>query len=484
MENKVIVYNSHIEVLNYKNCNNLRKLLSYFSIWDKRPNGSNYISMEAYVIKNEKLYLHSGININYLMEYYSNHNLEYQLNGNPYSQLNANMVTQPRNELQKETINFLTRENNILSFVCLKPGSGKTFCAINSIISMKMIPLIIVDMKLLSNQWIKSFTDFTNLLEDEICLIQGTSTIKKLFTLKKKKSKVFIINHKTITSFINVMNKTNEDGWNILSELFTKLGIGIKVFDECHENFKNMIHIDLFTNIKHTFYLTATPFRSDANENKMYKKLFGNIDLYGYHESRYEKYLYYININWNTNPTQIEEIKMSTIRGFNLISYSDYLYKKHLPEFGDILLKTLKIFLDLKSDSKIAIVFSCNNMIESMKKFLTISLDEKHTVGIFSTLIANDQLRLKELDNQIILTTISGFRKGADKEGLNVLINTVPVSSGTVIEQISGRTRYNKNYKCYFVQLTDNGFKQCKAHKVKRDKIMENIAKKTFEMEF
>jgi len=84
------------------------------------------------------------------------------------------------------------------------------------------------------------------------------------------------------------------------------------------------------------------------------------------------------------------------------------------------------------------------------------------------------------LDNQLILTTLKGFGKGVDVDGLCIVINTVSVSSAVLMEQLSGRLRYKEGIKKYFVQLTDQGFKQCRNHSKIRNKFMQKVAKKSF----
>ena len=84
------------------------------------------------------------------------------------------------------------------------------------------------------------------------------------------------------------------------------------------------------------------------------------------------------------------------------------------------------------------------------------------------------------MDNQLILTTLKGFGKGVDVVGLCIVINTVSASSTVIMEQLSGRLRNEEGLKKYFIQLTDNGFKQCRNHSKIRNRFMQKVAKKCF----
>jgi hypothetical protein len=102
---------------------------------------------------------------------------------------------------------------------------------------------------------------------------------------------------------------------------------------------------------------------------------------------------------------------------------------------------------------------------------------------MYCGLIKNKKDRLAELDKDIIVTTLKGFNKGVDVERLGVVINTVSISSKTLTDQLAGRLRYNKNYKSYFVDITDEGFKQCVNHAKIRARFLNKIAKSTMTFE-
>lgn len=475
--NNIKIYCSKIVIENYKNLES-NKLLNSLSVWNESKYKGKYISWKAYNIDNNDLIIHKGINMYYLKTLYPNHNIVYYDNGNPYNTFNnIKMKIKPRNDLQVCSITFLLNNPDTQKFLCLKPGDGKTYCTINYIISRGINSIVIVDNDKLINQWKESFLKFTNLKEDDIFIISGSPSIDKLLDKDYDgRYKIFIASHRTIDSF----SSKNKNGFSILDRVFFNTGIGIKVFDEAHVEWKNIFNIDINTNIKETVYLTATPDRSNPAESKVYRNLFNNIEYYGLNMSKDDKYINYIEFLWNSKPTDINKANMKNNYGFDANSYNEYILSNKYNEFLNLLNNNILNLLFKKKIKKVAIVVNCNNLVESLYNDLSNIYFDK-TIGRYCGLVPIKD-RMKELDKDIIITTIKGFNKGVDVNGLEVVINTVSVSSAVIIEQLSGRLRYNSNYKSYFIQLTDTGFYEIKKHSKLRNQTMSKIAKKSYKI--
>lgn len=488
MENIIKVLTSSIAIYNYKN-GKYKEFKNKLSVWQKTKNGGNYITWTAYEEDedNEVLYIHKGIKLSQLMWYFPEHTLEYDTSGNPCKYMKLNLTVEPRSDIQRESIDYLLNKgefvdykNETQKFLCLKPGDGKTYCAINYVTQSKRIPIIVVDNDKILNQWKESFKKFTDIDDKEMFVISGSSTIKKLMKQTNNPYKVYLASHRTLDSYC-------DGNWNLLNDLFQKIGIGDKIFDEAHIEWRNIFYIDINTDVKNTIYLTATPARSNYAEQEVYSCLFDGVVTYGLTESRNEKYIRYIEYLWNSHPTDYEELNMSNAHGFDSNAYNDYLIKRKYDQYFKMLKKLLGDLWDKDPNQKIAIVVNCNNMIEKLYDDFSKSIfvnsttkkAKKVKVGRFCGLVPKSS-RDKELDNQLILTTLKGFGKGVDVDGLCIVINTVSASSTVIMEQLSGRLRYKEGVKKYFIQLTDNGFKQCRNHSKLRNRFMQKIAKKCF----
>jgi superfamily II DNA or RNA helicase len=343
-----------------------------------------------------------------------------------------------------------------------------------------LIPVIIVDSEKLLKQWTDSFFKFTNITEEDIGIISGRISIDKLLEKGLKTYKVYIAMHQSLQSYC-------KNDWNVVDNLFSKIGIGVKIVDEAHAYWKNMFDIDVHTNIKNNLYLTATPFLSNSAEDQVYQNMVSYIVSYGYtlkFQSIYHNIFY---VSWNTHPTDVEEYKMSSNYGFNQNLYNDYLLKEeNYNDFLELLDILVDTFMNYKDDTKVAIVVNCNNMVQALYEHFTndYEFEGDIEVGRFCGLIKKKEDREKELEKKLIITTIKSFNKGVDVDNLSTVINTVSISSKTMIDQLSGRLRYSDKYKSNFVDITDVGFEACRRHLRTRTKFLDKIAKKSIECEF
>ena len=133
---------------------------------------------------------------------------------------------------------------------------------------MKIKSIVITYSNTLLSQWKESIKEFTNLKEEDILFISGSPMMNMILNDKSKKAKnakIFLCTHATIHSFCETY------GWDKLNEVFKKLSIGLKFIDEAHTNFANMLMLDFYTNVFRTYYVTATPKRSDWREDRIYQ---------------------------------------------------------------------------------------------------------------------------------------------------------------------------------------------------------------------
>jgi len=477
---RIVVNTTSIAIEEYKK-GNYKKLMNSLSVWDSYPNGGKYISYSAFIEDEESdtLYIHRGYDLKELMSCYPYHNLVFDLIPDSFKHMKLNMKSKPRNELQQNCIRFLLGIGNYKDtadenqkFVCLDPGTGKTYCAIEYTVRKGLIPIIIVNNDTILKQWKESYLKFTDINEKEIFTISGSPSIKKLMKTNNSDYKVFLASHRTIASFTS-------DDLSLMNQIFSKIGVGVKIFDEAHIEWKNIFNIDMYTDVKYNIYLTATPSRSNPNENMVYERMFGSIPVFGLNgeqeEDLYRRVVYF---DWNSHPTTQDIMGMSNNHGFDSNAYNDYLLENK-DAFFPLVEDLITQFFEKDNESKIAVVVNCNNMIQELHDYLSEIFPEK-SIGRFCGLIPNKKERFKELDKDIILTTLRGFNMAIDVYGLNVLINTVSFSSETLIKQLCGRLRYIPNKKSWFIDFLDTGFSQCVSHRRFRKKFLKNIAIKEF----
>ena len=118
---------------------------------------------------------------------------------------------------------------------------------------------------------------------------------------KNDNTVIYLVTHGTLKSY------GDRFGWDKVSELFKHLKIGIKIFDEAHQNFENMLMIDYFTNVYKTYYLTATSLRSSDDENRIYQLSFKNIPSIDLFNPDEDPHTVYTAIKFNSRPSAIEK---------------------------------------------------------------------------------------------------------------------------------------------------------------------------------
>lgn len=479
MSNKVIQVNHTSIVIPNYNLGDNEKIEKMLSIWN-----DSYFRFDPvgfyYKEETKELLLPRGLDINYLEREF---NIPAQINYEPdeFDKVSFRLKVEPRNDIQRKSISFLlgegdfqyTKKHSQLS-LNLDTGDGKTYCVIAALTFFKMKSLIITHNDNIKNQWISSLLKMTDLDEKFILNIEGSSVINKIMKSKKLNYKVYLVNHRTIQSY------AKKNGWDSITELFKKLKIGVKVFDEAHLEFENLIRTDLHTNTKKTIYLTANFERSQYNENRVFKLCFKNIVKFG-HETRKEKrkHIIYIPIFFNSNPSLTERASMRGRHGFDKNKYCDYHTEKKI--MYDVVKYTLDYFKD--KEGKILLLFTKIMATEIFFNFIKENYPDK-TVAVYNSQITEEE-KIKALEADIIVSTPKSMGTGTDIPGLRFVIMAEPYSSSITANQTSGRLReYSIDAYTFYIELIDKGFPDVLAMYKKRLPILRKKCVKVLELNF
>lgn len=442
-------------------------LESYYQVWDPVYHRNNMFGMK-YDEEERKLYLHGGNNIR-IIQSKLNERYYDRISNHPYRTIpKIDLKTGPRDNDQVEALRFLcgvddlNDDYNHLKSCNLSTGIGKTFCSIATIAYYKIRTIIITSSSSLLDQWKKEILNFTNLPEDKIQKISGSDVCNMIINGKSKKynnADIILATHGSLTSFLN------RYGHNKLYELFETLGIGIKIFDEAHDHFDSMLSIDVFTNVYKTFYLTATPGRSNWRENRIYQvslKSVPSIDLW----TEEQNHVHYVAIKYNSCPTPQDISKFRSVQyGLNRMKYIEYLTKK--PEFYNMLNIVMKHLVlpticnkKHNKKNKVLMFIGTNDGILRVYDWICNNYPEMiGNVGLFTSLVSPEQ-KMIEREKNLILSTTSSAGKGEDIKGLKLtIVLAEPFKSEVVARQTLGR---NREAGTMYVELVDLGTKYTK----------------------
>ena len=115
--------------------------------------------------------------------------------------------------------------------------------------------------------------------------------------------------------------------------------------DEAHLNFDNICSINYAVNVYKTYLVTATPARSDKDENRIYQLAMKNVPAISLFNEEEDPHTKYIAIKWNSkpNPKQISYCKNAY--GLDRNKYVNYVVNQ--PNFYMMLHIIMELLMNL-----------------------------------------------------------------------------------------------------------------------------------------
>lgn len=452
-----------------------QKLENYFTLYDPVTH-SQYIKGMIYDPDSKVLTLPRGLDV-YLLETMFNETAHIDYNNDEYSTTEPIMIKKlPRNDSQKETLRFILgegeyRHNKYKAQLCVNnnTGSGKTYVAAATIAYTLLRSIMISSTKGIINQWLDRLEDYTDMTKSDICIIEGSGTIFRLLKTDPSRYKMYLVTHATLQSYGSTY------GWDKVGELFKHLQIGLKIYDEYHLNFDNMVMVDGYTNTYKTLYLSATPARSSEGENTIYQYCFKNIPSIDLFDPEKDPHTDYLALIYSSEPTPLEISDCKNQYGLDRNKYTNYVLNKD--NFHLILHYVIRIIKNTLG--KCLVYIGTNNAILFVKEWIEYNYPELRTkIGVYTSITTED--KESQLDKKIILSTTKSCGAAMDIYGLKVtIILDEPFKSEVLARQVLGRTR-DDNTKC--IEVVDRGFKQCTNYYHYKQPVMQKYAKNCYEI--
>ena len=467
----IYAYNSRFEIHNYE-LGDLPQLEKTFSVWEDITHCS--LPKYHYDEDNRILYIPRGYDY-YKLEVMVGKSVVYKKESNEKKKVNFTINTPPRENVQKESVRFLAGleeysrmrgESQLV--LSLPPGTGKTYCAIAACSLLQTKTMVIVSTDDLRNQWKEKIKEYTNLPKSSICIIKGPKEMQELGKIKESKLKnhvFYITTHSTLRSYMNT------HGFYSLNPLFEKLGIGIKIVDEAHLQYLNILKIDYATNVWKTFYLTATFGQSEKIEDILFQNAFNKVfKLYKKSSSR--KHVIYIAGLFSSRANAIEKESVKGRKGLDKCRYISYELEK-----GDIL-KAYEYFIDLLIRKK---MIEGKTLVLSSKKESCDILKEftEQLLPSYSSCVHYSGNKVDDFGPYgIIFATSKMLGTGNDISGLRAIINLEPIRSPRNTLQIFGRLReYSSDKDTYYIELVDKSIPPVASMYRDRVNLLKNLCK-------
>lgn len=467
---KVMVEHSKI-IINDYDIGDCEVLENYFSKYNPVTH-SNFPFGIHYKPKEKQLVIPRGVDIPYIKNLF---NSIPQLNKrhDPMDAVEKIKLRHPpRDNDQRETLRFMLGKNeyyytttkSMLS-VNLSPGVGKTYCSIATSAIIGYRSIMLTSSLSWIEQWRAEILKYTDIKPREIFIIAGVPSIHSILKQGVHKFKFILASMDTIISY------GEKYGYDKISELFIRLRVGIKYIDEAHLNFKAMMMIDFYTNTYKNYYLTATPLRSDEDENRIYKMYFKNIPSINLFDENKDPHTNYKALRYNSHPSPADISNCRNKYGLDRNKYTgDYIIKR--PNFYNL----LRVILDttLCKKGKILIYIGVNRSIDIIKDWMEMYYPFlKGHIGVYTSTTPKD-IKREQLEKKYILSTTKSCGAAMDIKGLGAtVILAEPFKSEPLAIQTLGRTR-DDDTEC--IEAVDEGFKAILKFYYQKQPVMKKYA--------
>lgn len=441
---KLRIFNTHMEVSPYIK-EDLPALEKMFTALD-RFSQKDFAC--AYMIMNNTLYIPKGTPFQRFRSAFDS--VEEIKENDPFEKMSTEFESlySPRNELQEKSINFLCSGETQLG-LNLATGFGKTFCVAYAVTKLKEKTIIITPNESLKTQWIKTFSEMFSYRPKNLMNISGSNIMTEIMdgTIPPY-ADIYFVNHQTLRSYMTSF------GGFALHEFFKKIKVGIKVYDESHMEFANILLIDFFTNTKTTYYLTATFDRSDKSESACFQKAFKSVETFGEHESveATNKHVIYHVVNINSRASYKEKLKITGWQGMTTASYATYAF---FTDKNETTYRTIKTIIEKIKDieGKIMIFVGLIDAVDLVASKLKRDFPDK-SIGVFHSKVSKEE-KESAVKKDIIVTTVKSCGTGKDIKGLRAVICAEELASKITAKQIIGRLRPYEDKETYYFDIVN-----------------------------
>ena len=363
-----------------------------------------------------------------------------------------------------------------------------TYCSGVGLCKYKAKTLIIMHRDSLRKQWLNSLYNMSGLSSK---YVHEIATSEELCCIAKNEHEydydIYLMTHATFRAGMKRIPKME-----YAMRITKNLGIGMKIIDEAHLEFRDTILMDMVFNVKRNLYLTATDGRSSKDENAIFRHVFSNALFYKpsslLTDNLPKKWVEYVAvaINSHCNPN-IYRYRVAGGRGMSNATYGKWViaYDKKKTHFNcckDI----IKVIYERDPHAKILLFMPLIDLCEECAYFLKMNLgkDDQFQYDLdIRTINSKNSKRDNENAKRadVIVTTIASCGTGTDIPGITGIISCSPYVSGITAEQVFGRIRYCGKV-CQYYDIYDRSVQLDVFWWKGRSKKLKHLALNTFHM--
>jgi superfamily II DNA or RNA helicase len=336
----------------------------------------------------------------------------------------------------------------------------------------------------LRNQWNESLYKMIGLTTYDVHEIDSSKELYDIAHGYDPGYDVYLMTHATFRAGLKRIGSFDK-----ASNITKVLGIGMKIVDEAHLEFRDTLIMDYIFNVKRNLYLTATDGRSSKEENRIFKYVFENTTFYKpsslLTSSTPKKWVEYTTVEINSNAKQsIVKYRVEGFRGMSAVSYGKWViqYDKKQTHFKCIR-DLLKLIYEKDSSAKVLIFLPLIELCTECSIFLIkqLNYDKDFPYDLNIKTINSHNSKSENEDNKkadVIVTTIGSCGTGTDIPGITAIISASPFVSSVTSKQVLGRMRYCGK-RCYYYDIYDASVNMDRFWMKSRRKTMSTLALKT-----
>lgn len=296
------------------------------------------------------------------------------------------------------------------------------------------------------DQWGEAILKWTKCSPEDIYIIRGAATMRKLVTdIDEINPKFIIASTRTLISFQEFCDKHREtmehNGFPSFDNLLEHFGVGIWGIDEYHYNIEANFGLGLRWKCPVVIPMTATFLNANPKVLAVLDRQYPPETRYGY--GKYHKYVHICAVRYSLKMF-VNRFVYQGAKGYSHAGVEDFIRRKHMTTFVDFVIWPVmeRIYLKIRNEGEKFLILCTtvefvDTLIEVLKKKLQA---EGINLRIGALYGGVDEEEVKS-SNDILVATLKKGGTGSDIPMLRSMINTVAVKSITENEQNLGRLR-------------------------------------------
>lgn len=361
--------------------------------------------------------------------------------------------------------------NHFKWFVNCPQGFGKTFISIFAMHYFRVNTLIMCYSTDILQQWKEKIEEYTNFPMRRVITLDSGKLITMIIggEFPIDEYSIFLATPGILTNY------GEKHGYECIHQLFEKLKLGLKIYDEAHRNLGRITKIDALTSVAKTIYLSGDFAQASKYKTVFMRRMFENVPLLRPDDAIAFDMRYTIAavVEYNSKPTDLDVINCMGKRGMDVWHYMEYQMNKGVLE--RVIYWILDKIVSMKEVNRRTLLLT--SMIEHCDRLYDL-ISERYDsiiVGKYHGDNAPEDNKHTKEHAQIIVATYSSFSTGIDTTCIKYVIST-SMSNRVEDSQASGRARpLADEENCIFWMLVDVGFEKLVKKEVERIDYLKQV---------